>query len=212
MRCSILAKILALSLALSSFAFAKGDKSVYFDATVGGAYSSFLTKFGSMDYKGDIVMERVHYYGFGPAIDLKAGINIGVVVPFVDLQLMYSGGTLESYGFKYDESANRIMLGAGANFFPFKNPESAMHGAYVGLSVGIMAVFVDRPKKLVSKLGLEEQGFSASLDLGKLWKLNEEWSVGVSGMATVDGPIRFGEDPPDSYFYTLWLGVTIAKM
>ena len=212
MRCSILAKILALSLALSAFAFARGNTSLYFDATVGGAYSSFLTKFGHMDYKGDIVMERVHYYGFGPAIDLRTGLNIDGLVLFVDLQLMYSGGTLESYGFKYDESANRIMLGAGANFFPFKNPESAMHGAYVGLSVGIMAVFVDRPKKLVSKLGLEEQGFSASLDLGKLWKLNEEWNVGVSGMATVDGPIRFGEDPPGSNFYTLWLGVTIAKM
>jgi len=211
MRCSILAKILALSLALSAFAFARENTSLYFDATVGGAYSSFLTKFGHMDYKGDVVTERVHYYGFGPAIDLKAGINIGMVVPFVDLQLMHSGGTLESLGFKYDASANRLMLGAGVNFFPFKNPESAMHGAYVGLSVGMMAVFVDHPKH-ISKLGLEEQGFSASLNLGKLWKLNEEWNVGVSGMATVDGPIRFGEDPPSSNFYTLWLGVTIAKM
>ncbi len=211
MRCSILAKILALSLALSAFAFARGNTSLYFDATVGGAYSSFLTKFGHMDYKGDIEMERVHYYGFGPAVDLKTGVNIDGIVPFVDLQLMHSGGTLESLGAKYDESANRLMLGAGVNFFPFKNPESAMHGAYVGLSVGMMAVFIDHPKR-VSKLGLEEQGFSACLDLGKLWKLNEGWNVGVSGMATVDGPIRFGEDPPSSYFYTVWLGVTIAKM
>ena len=211
MRCLGFTKVLVLCLALSALAFARGNKSFYFDATVGGAYSSFLTKFGHMDYKGDIEMERVHYYGFGPAVDLKTGVNIDGIVPFVDLQLMHSGGTLESLGAKYDESANRLMLGAGVNFFPFKNPESAMHGVYVGLSVGMVAVFIDHPQR-VSKLGLEEQGFSASLDLGKLWKLNEGWSVGVSGMATVDGPIRFGEDPPSSYFYTVWLGVTIAKM
>lgn len=30
--------------------------------------------------------------------------------------------------------------------------------------------------------------------------------------ATVDGLIRFGEDTPDNYFYTVWPGVTIAKM
>ena len=212
MRCSSFAKILALCLALSALAFAGEGKSFYFDGTVGGAYSSFLTKYESMDYKGEIEKKRNHYYGFGPAIDLRAGFNFGGIVPFVDLQLMHSGGTLESSGLKYDESANRLMLGAGVNFFPFKNPESAMHGAFVGISMGFMAVFVDYPKELTSDVGLEEQGFSASLELGKLWKLNETWSVGVSGIATVDGPIRFGEDPPKNYFYTVWLGVTIAKI
>ena len=212
MRCFGFVKILVLCLVLSAFAFATGNKSVYFDATVGGAYSSFLTKFGSLNYAGEFVKKRTHYHGFGPAIDLKAGFNIGWVVPFVDLQLMHSGGTLESNGFEFDESANRLMLGLGANIFPFKNPESAMYGAYVGVSLGFMAVFVDHPNEFNSDTGLNEQGFSASLQLGKLWKLNKEWSVGVSGIATVDGPIRFGEDTPDNSFYTVWLGVTIAKM
>lgn len=212
MRCLGFTKVLALSLALSALAFAGEGKSFYFDGTVGGAYSSFLTKYESMDYKGEIEKKRNHYYGFGPAIDLRAGFNFGGIVPFVDLQLMHSGGTLESSGLKYDESANRLMLGAGANFFPFKNPESAMHGAYVGVSLGVMAVFVDHPNSFISDMGLNEQGFSASLQLGKLWKLNKEWSVGVSGIATVDGPIRFGEDTPDNSFYTVWLGVTVARM
>lgn len=212
MRCFGFVKILILCLALSAFAFAGGGKSFYFDGTVGGAYSTFLTKFGSLDYKGELVKKRTHYHGFGPAIDLKAGFDFGGIVPFVDLQLMHSWGTLEAYGSKRDESANRFMLGAGANFFPFKNPESVMHGAYVGISLGLMAVFVDHPNEFNSDTGLNEQGFSASLQLGKLWKLNQEWSVGVSGIATVDGPISFGEDTPDNSFYTVWLGVTIAKM
>lgn len=212
MRCLGFTKVLVLCLALSALAFARGNKSFYFDATVGGAYSSFLTKSESMDFKGEIETDRDYYYGFGPAVDLKAGFRFGWIVPFADLQLMHSGGTLESSGHKYDESANRLMLGAGVNFFPFKNPESAMHGAYVGISLGIMAVYVDCPKELKSDVGLDEQGLSASLELGKLWKLNETWSVGVSGIATVDGPIRFGEDSPKNYFYTMWLGVTVAKM
>lgn len=212
MRCFGLVKILALSLVLSAFAHAKDDAPLYFDATLGGAYSTFLTKFESLNYKGELVKERIHYYGFGPALDLKLGVDFGGIVPFVDLQLMHSWGTLESYGYELDESANRLMVGLGANIFPFKNPESAMHGAYVGVSLGIMAVFVDHPNAFISDLGLNEQGFSASLQLGKLWKLNKEWSVGVSGIATVDGPIRFGEGTPDNYFYTVWLGVTIAKM
>ena len=212
MSCVRIVKIVALCLALSAFAFAKGDKSVYFDATVGGAYSSFLTKYESLNYAGDLVKKRIHYHGFAPAVDFKAGVDVGGIVPYLDLQLMYLSGTLESFGYKFDETGNRIMLGLGANFFPFKNPESAMHGAYVGVSLGVMAVFVDHPNSFISDMGLNEQGFSASLQLGKLWKLNKEWSVGVSGIATVDGPIRFGEDTPDNSFYTVWLGVTIAKM
>jgi hypothetical protein len=212
MRCFGFSKILILCLALSAFAFAGGGKSFYFNGTVSGAYSSFLTKYEYMDYKLETLKQRSHYYGFGPALDLKVGFNINGLVPLLNLQLMHSSGTIEAYNTKNDASANRFMLGAGINYFPFKNPESAMHGAYVGLSLGIMGVFIDHPNYFISNVGLDEQGFSASLELGKLWKLNEKWNVGVSGVATADSPIRFGEDTPDHSFYTLWLGVTVARM
>lgn len=220
-RQSNVAVCLLLIVAVS--AFADGQKSgLYFDATVGAAYSSFLSK---QDIEHELNGEKIqvdatrtHYYGFGPAVDLKVGGAGEIFALYFDLQLMYSSGTLEMSKstltkrdhFERDESSSRLMLGMGFTAFPFKNPESVMHGAFAGLSLGIMSVSVDVSKNAVSS-GIEEQGISVSIELGKLWTLNDRWSVGVACVGTADGPIRFGEDVPDYYFYTAWLGVKVVR-
>ena len=209
--------IICVLLAVAAFAFAEGQKSsVYLDATVGAAYSSFLSKgdgfYLQPDLEGHEIRidePRTRFYGYGPAVDVKVGGAGEFFALYFDMQLMYASGTLEQneYGLvkrgytETDESAKRFMLGMGFTAFPFKNPESLMHGSFVGLTLGIMAVSSD----------FDEQGVGVSLEFGKLWTLNKRWSVGVACIGTSDAPIRFGEDIPGYYFYTVWFGVKLVR-
>lgn len=215
--------VTCLLLVVAVFAFADGQKSgLYFDATVGAAYSSFLSKHDvEYELNGEKIQTdatRTLYHGFGPAVDVKVGGAGEIFALYFDLQLMYSSGSLEKSKstltrrehFEWDESSRRLMLGMGFTAFPFRNPESLMHGSFAGLSLGVMSVSVDVSKNAVSS-GIEEQGFSVSIELGKLWTLSDRWSVGVACVGTADGPIRFGEDVPDYYFYTAWLGVKVVR-
>ena len=195
--------------------------SFFFDAFIGGTFLNYETESDNLnpyDFKDE-------FEGAGPAIGIKlGGMFFELISPHATLDISFAKGdrkrtdsqyfsqydTYEWHDYEWHESVYRIFLGGGVTVFPFRNPESAMHGFYAGASLGIFAV-EGSSDLLQNGSDINNEGFSVKLDLGNVWSVSDRWSIGIGYAAALDAPIVYGEDESSRLFTSLWLGAKFTR-
>lgn len=73
------------------------------------------------------------------------------------------------------------FIGIGVTFYPFRNPNSVMNGAFFSIANGPIFNFADiedssrRDNKEIGMIG-----YGVQIELGKDWWVSDTWSIGVS--------------------------------
>lgn len=156
------------------------------------------------------------FNGLGPVVDFKfGGANRSQSFAFF-ATVKYSQvfGSIDGM----DASGYRFFLGGGTAWYPFDGGDSPMHGAFVGVSAGIMMIAADQKGQSMmdtfamgSTCDIVEQGFSLAFELGKTWPVSEKWGLGFAVTSAVDLPIRYGEGKYESNLYSIGASVRFAR-
>ena len=170
---------------------------------------------------------RRWYSGFGPDISMKMGTLISNrLAIFCNMSLSavssgdfkvrrYSGGH-EKIRADFEMDGLRFALGGGTNFFLSTDTNSVMHGAFVGASVGIVyeAAGTDSEYDYYDDYSddfeIAESGMVMALEVGKLWRIATEWSVGLSANGTMDG-LFFNGGAATSKSWTVGLNFNFVR-
>ena len=170
---------------------------------------------------------RRWYSGFGPDISMKMGTLISNrLALFCNMSLSavssgdfkvrrYSGGH-EKIRADFEMDGLRFALGGGTNFFLSTDTNSVMHGAFVGASVGIVyeAAGTDSEYDYYDDYSddfeIAESGMVMALEVGKLWRIAPEWSVGLSANGTMDG-LFFNGGAATSKSWTVGLNFNFVR-
>lgn len=170
---------------------------------------------------------RRWYSGFGPGISMKMGTLISNrLALFCNMSLSavssgdfkvrrYSGGH-EKIRADFEMDGLRFALGGGTNFFLSTDTNSVMHGAFVGASVGIVyeAAGTDSEYDYYDDYSddfeIAESGMVMALEVGKLWRIAPEWSVGLSANGTMDG-LFFNGGAATSRSWTVGLNFNFVR-
>lgn len=166
----------------------------------------------------DLGLSYAHYgypskefHGLGPMVGFKfGGSTRGQLFSFFGTA-KFAGvfGSMD----EVDASGYRFFLGAGTAFYPFDGGDSPMHGAFVGVAFGLMAVAADWDDVpvYIDRTLIEEQGFSFELELGKTWAISEKWRLGFAATAAVDLPIRYGEGTYECSLYSFGASLRLSR-
>ncbi len=170
---------------------------------------------------------RRWYSGFGPDISMKMGTLVSNrLALFCNMSLSavssgdfkvrrYSGGH-EKIRADFEMDGLRFALGGGTNFFLSTDTNSVMHGAYVGASVGIVyeAAGTDSEYDYYDDYSddfeIAESGMVMILEVGKLWRIAPDWSVGLSANGTMDG-LFFNGGAATSKSWTVGLNFNFVR-
>ena len=170
---------------------------------------------------------RRWYSGFGPDISMKMGTMVSNrLALFCNMSLSavssgdfkvrrYSGGH-EKIRADFEMDGLRFALGGGTNFFLSTDTNSVMHGAYVGASVGIVyeAAGTDSEYDYYDDYSddfeIAESGMVMVLEVGKLWRIAPDWSVGLSANGTMDG-LFFNGGAATSKSWTVGLNFNFVR-
>lgn len=89
----------------------------------------------------------------------------------------------------------RTYVGFGASIYPFRNPNSALNGFFVGGSVGyeLGVVFGDE----ISSGPNQDVDLGFTVEIGKEWWVNDYLSLGI-GVSYFYGNTRFESDASDN--------------
>jgi len=181
-------------------------RGIYFSAGIGGQFTSQENTettyrsngFYDEDYNWvDLgkVQEKTkkEYNGFAlPALELKLGRSLGNLLS-IYFELNMAAYELGSSKETYTESAKGKVLkrsslenkdapgisiypGFGFDVFPFRNPNSAMYGFYIGSSSGLMAIGA----RCGGDFDLSNFGYIEQIEFGKHWWITDTWSIGTS--------------------------------
>ena len=175
--------------------------------------------------KGNSIRRK--YSGYGPDISMKMGTLVSNrLAIFCNTSLSavssgefkvrrYSGGH-EKIRADFEMDGLRFALGGGTNFFLSTDTNSVMHGAFIGASVGIVyeAAGTDSEYDYYDDYSddfeIAESGMVMALELGKLWRIAPEWSVGLSANGTMDG-LFFNGGAATSKSWTVGLNFNIVR-
>ena len=110
----------------------------------------------------------------------------------------------------------RFALGGGSNFFLSTDTNSVMHGAFIGASVGIVyeAAGTDSEYDYYDDYSddfeIAESGMVMVLEVGKLWRIATDWSIGLSANGTMDG-LFFNGGAATSKSWTVGLNFNFVR-
>ena len=170
---------------------------------------------------------RRWYSGFGPDISMKMGTLVSNrLALFCNMSLSavssgdfkvrrYSGGH-EKIRADFEMDGLRFALGGGTNFFLSTDTNSVMHGAFVGATVGIVyeAAGTDSEYDYYDDYSddfeIAESGMVMVLEVGKLWRIAQDWSVGLSANGTMDG-LFFNGGAATSKSWTVGLNFNFVR-
>lgn len=170
---------------------------------------------------------RRWYSGFGPDISMKMGTLVSNrLALFCNMSLSavssgdfkvrrYSGGH-EKIRADFEMDGLRFALGGGTNFFLSTDTNSVMHGAFVGATVGIVyeAAGTDSEYDYYDDYSddfeIAESGMVMALEVGKLWRIAQDWSVGLSANGTMDG-LFFNGGAATSKSWTVGLNFNFVR-
>ena len=175
--------------------------------------------------KGNSIRRK--YSGYGPDISMKMGTLISNrLALFCNMSLSavssgdfkvrrYSGGH-EKIRADFEMDGLRFALGGGTNFFLSTDTNSVMHGAFIGASVGIVyeAAGTDSEYDYYDDYSddfeIAESGMVMAFEVGKLWRIAPEWSVGLSANGTMDG-LFFNGGAATSKSWTVGLNFNFVR-
>ena len=175
--------------------------------------------------KGNSIRRK--YSGFGPDISMKMGTLVSNrLALFCNMSLSavssgdfkvrrYSGGH-EKIRADFEMDGLRFALGGGTNFFLSTDTNSVMHGTFIGASVGIVyeAAGTDSEYDYYDDYSddfeIAESGMVMAFEIGKLWRIAPEWSVGLSANGTMDG-LFFNGGAATSKSWTVGLNFNFVR-
>lgn len=175
--------------------------------------------------KGNSIRRK--YSGYGPDISMKLGTLVSNrLALFCNMDLSavssgdfkvrrYSGGR-EKIRADFEMDGLRFALGGGTNFFFSTDTNSVLHGAFVGATVGVVyeAAGTDSEYDYYDDYSddfeIAESGMVMVLELGKLWRIAPQWSVGLSANGTMDG-LFFNGGAATSKSWTVGLNFNIVR-
>ena len=175
--------------------------------------------------KGNSIRRK--YSGYGPDISMKMGTLVSNrLALFCNMSLSavssgdfkvrrYSGGR-EKIRADFEMDGLRFALGGGTNFFFSTDTNSVLHGAFIGATVGVVyeAAGTDSEYDYYDDYSddfeIAESGMVMVLELGKLWRIAPQWSVGLSANGTMDG-LFFNGGAATSKSWTVGLNFNIVR-
>lgn len=181
----------------------KEHRGFYNSFDVGISYINFESHDDDARYQ-----DKVTFEGFSvPVMEFRFGTAIGNLVAFYTIfnftgylgEANHSEVYMED-GFSEEYSDDmswmlRTYVGFGSSIYPFRNPNSALNGFFVGGSVGygLGAVFGDG---ISSGPNLDvDLGFT--VEIGKEWWVNDHFSLGI-GLNYFHGKPRFENNDSDN--------------
>lgn len=139
--------------------------------------------------------------GTGPEISLKAGWlfqNLVAVYGTFGMNRINADYTFKRHkAFGSDQEYNtqikirQFFLGAGAHFYPFRNPKSVMKGSYAGASLNYI-------NSNENDYCINSQGIGIKFEIGKGWHISEHWLLGVGYTITAEHTFKRSYKTADS--------------
>ncbi len=194
--------ILIFCLEAASFASAHlefGDI-IYYELSAGAIYSvsDYKTKSKTNYYhdleKDEMVYDKDLYYniysykGFGPQLDSKIGVHFFKrVALFLSFGCFWISGehryklySRDKEEFSEEEVRFRPYWGFGLKWFPIVDDKNPFNGIFIGTT--LRGVFLSGNEEAWEKYGMfyENGETILEVDVGKVWKVSEHYSVGFS--------------------------------
>lgn len=187
----------------ASNSHSKEHRGFYNSFDVGLSYLSFECHDDYARYQ-----DKVTFEGFGfPVMEFRFGTALGNLVAFYTIfnftgylgEANHSAIDMDDdFSEEYSDDMSwmlRTYVGFGSSIYPFRNPNSALNGFFVGGSVGygLGAVFGDG----ISSGPNRDIDLGFTVEVGKEWWVNDHLSLGV-GVSYFHGIPRFESDASDN--------------
>ena len=172
----------------------------YFEVSAGGTYSvsDYKTKSKKNYYhdlkRDEMVYDKELYYniysfeGYSPWLDSKAGvILIRRIALYLSFGCFWSIGeyryklySRDKDEYSEDDVRLRPYWGFGIKYYPLINEQNPFSGFFVGTT--LRGVFLNDNEEAWEKYGMYYEAGETVLELemGKVWKISEHYSVGFS--------------------------------
>lgn len=163
------------------------------------------------------------FSGFGPDLGLKiGGVIAGRLAMYFTMEFATLDGTFEATNvkLKYNEpstdvefntDAIRFTLGGGTALFLSSDTASALYGTYVGVSASLFVGEAGKINPDNEELEIDETGLAFALEVGKVWRLSENWNAGIVAKGSLDGTVRDGTSGNNTDCFTIGLSLVALR-
>lgn len=141
-----------------------------------------------MVYDEDLYYNIYSFEGYGPHLDSKIGvIFFRRVALYLTFGCFWSSGehryklySRDKEEFSEDDVRFRPYWGFGIKWYPIADEQNAFNGIFIGTT--LKGVFLNDNEEAWEKYGMfyENGETMLELEIGKVWKLSEHYSVGFS--------------------------------
>ena len=163
------------------------------------------------------------FSGFGPDLGLKiGGVIAGRLAMYFTMEFATLDGTFEATNVKlnynepskdveFNTDAIRFTLGGGTALFLSSDTASALYGTYVGVSASLFVGEAGKINPDNEELEIDETGLAFALEVGKVWRLSENWNAGIVAKGSLDGTVRDGTSGNNTDCFTIGLSLVALR-
>ena len=163
------------------------------------------------------------FSGFGPDLGLKiGGVIAGRLAMYFTMEFATLDGTFEATNVKlnynepskdveFNTDAIRFTLGGGTALFLSSDTASALYGTFVGVSASLFVGEAGKINPDNEELEIDETGLAFALEVGKVWRLSENWNAGIVAKGSLDGTVRDGTSGNNTDCFTIGLSLVALR-
>ena len=161
--------------------------------------------------------------GFGPDLGLKiGGVIAGRLAMYFTMEFATLDGTFEATNVKlqynepskdveFNTDAIRFTLGGGTALFLSSDTASALYGTFVGVSASLFVGEAGKINPDNEELEIDETGLAFAMEIGKVWRLSENWNAGIVAKGSLDGTVRDGTSGNNTDCFTIGLSLVALR-
>ncbi len=163
------------------------------------------------------------FSGFGPDLGLKiGGVIAGRLAMYFTMEFATLDGTFEATNVKlnynepskdveFNTDAIRFTLGGGTALFLSSDTASALYGTFVGVSASLFVGEAGKINPDNEELEIDETGLAFAMEIGKVWRLSENWNAGIVAKGSLDGTVRDGTSGNNTDCFTIGLSLVALR-
>lgn len=163
------------------------------------------------------------FSGFGPDLGLKiGGVIAGRLAMYFTMEFATLDGTFEATNVKlnynepskdveFNTDAIRFTLGGGTALFLSSDTASALYGTFVGVSASLFVGEAGKINPDNEELEIDETGLAFAMEVGKVWRLSENWNAGIVAKGSLDGTVRDGTSGNNTDCFTIGLSLVALR-
>ena len=164
-----------------------------------------------------------NFSGFGPDLGLKiGGVIAGRLAMYFTMEFATLDGTFEATNVKlnynepskdveFNTDAIRFTLGGGTALFLSSDTASALYGTFVGVSASLFVGEAGKINPDNEELEIDETGLAFAMEIGKVWRLSENWNAGIVAKGSLDGTVRDGTSGNNTDCFTIGLSLVALR-